>query len=232
MTEVRSATNKGKRFLEERRLVANNQQLSWVTAGIGGLGALLLGAGTYGRWLSHVPAESAMIELVLGVAGALYFAWQLSREGAAIRVGDAGVAIERGSEVTRLLWCDMEHIRVEKDLLVLSGAGPKISVLTTAHGLAASWILKEAAERLPSLIDIAPKFADSLPKTNDKDGAVDQVLALQTTGRRCAVTRKVIKYERDARLCPVCTQAYLKDQIPDLCVTCNHKLGDRNSIVP
>jgi hypothetical protein len=231
MADAHSDAKQGKRFLEERRLVASSQQLTPVTLGIGGLSALVLGMGAYGRWLSQPPAEWATAELALGLVGAIYFAWQLSREGVAIRVGDAGVAIERGSEVVRLLWCDMKRIAVEKDLLVMSGTGPALSISTTTHALAVSWILKEAAERLPSLIDVAPKFVDSLPKPGDKDGLVDHVLSLQTTGRRCAKTRKVIKYERDARLCSVCTQVYLKEEIPDICLTCKHSLGGR-AVVP
>jgi hypothetical protein len=231
MAEAQSDAHKGKRFLEERRLVAPNQRLTPVTLGVGALSAFGLGMGTYGRWLSQPPSEWATAELALGIVGAIFFAWQLSREGVAVRVGDAGVAIERGSEVVRLLWCDMKRIAVEKDQLVLSGTGPSLSIATTTHGRAVSWILKEAAERLPSLIDIAPKFADGLPKPDPKDGLIDQVLSLQTTGRRCAKTRKVIKYEREARLCPVCTQVYLKDEIPDVCLTCKHPLGSR-SVVP
>ncbi len=231
MAEDQSEASTGKRFLEERRLVASSQRLTAVTLGIGGVSALVLGAGTYGRWLSQPPSEMASVELAIGLVGSLYFAWQLSREEAAIRVGDAGVAIERGSEIVRLLWCDMERIAVENDNLVLSGTGPSLSVPIKTHALAASWILKEAAERMPSLIDIAPKFADALPKPDAKDGMVDHVLSLQTTGRRCAKTRKVIKYERDARLCSTCTQVYLKDETPHICVTCKQRLGG-TSVVP
>ena len=84
---------------------------------------------------------------------------------------------------------------------------------------------------MPSLIDVAPKFADGLPKPDAKDGLVDHVLSLQTTGRRCAKTRKIIKYEREARLCSMCTQVYLKEETPEICVTCKHTLGGK-SVVP
>jgi hypothetical protein len=171
------------------------------------------------------------VALVLGVGGALYFAWQLNREGPALRVGDAGVAIEHGSEVQRLLWCDMETISIENDDLVLRGTGPTLRVASARHPAAVSWILKEAAERLPKLIEVPPAFVDGLPKPDAKDGTVNHVASLQTTGRRCAKTRKVIKYERDARLCPVCTQVYLKGDVPDACLTCKQPLSGR-TVVP
>jgi hypothetical protein len=227
MAEARTEVNKGKQFLEERRLVAHGQQLNTVAFGVGGLSALILGTGTYARWLSPVPVEWATPALALGVAGSLYFAWQLTREGPAIRVGDAGVAIEKGSEVQRLLWCDLERIAVEENALVLSGTGPTLRIAVATHALAASWILKEAAERLPRLIDVPPKFADGLPKPDVKDGVINHVTSLQTTGRRCGKSRRVIKYERDARLCPVCAQVYLKDDVPEACVTCKRPLGGR-----
>jgi len=231
MAEARTEANKGKQFLEERRLVAHGQRLNAVALGVGGLSALMLGSGTYTRWLSSAPAEWGTAALAAGIAGALYFAWQLTREGPAIRVGDAGVAIEKGSEVERLLWCDMERIAVEENNLVLSGTGPTLRVAVATHALAVSWILKEAAERLPRLLDVAPKFADGLPKPDIKDGAINHVASLQTTGRHCGKSRKVIKYERDARLCPTCTQAYLKDDVPQTCVTCKQPLTGR-TVVP
>lgn len=231
MAEARTEANEGKQFLEERRLVAHGQQLNAVALGVGGLSALMLGSGTYARWLSPAPADWAIPALALGIAGSLYFAWQLTREGPAIRVGDAGVAIEKGSEVERLLWCDLERICIEDNALVLRGAGPILRVAVTTHPLAVSWILKEAAERLPNLIDIPPKFADGLPKPNAKDGAINHVASLQTTGRRCGKSRKVIKYERDARLCPSCAQVYLKDYVPEACVTCKQPLTGR-TVVP
>lgn len=231
MAEARTEANESKQFLEERRLVAHGQRLNAVPLGIGGLSALMLGSGTYARWLSPAPAEWATTALALGIAGSLYFAWQLTREGPAIRVGDAGVAIEKGSEMQRLLWCDMERIAVEENNLVLSGTGPTLRVAVATHALAVSWILKEAAERLPRLLDVPPKLADGLPKPDAKDGAINHVASLQTTGRRCGKSRKVIKYERDARLCPICAQAYIKDEVPGICVTCKQPLAGR-TVVP
>ncbi len=231
MAEAPSKSDKGKGFLEERRLVAHGQQANPVVLIVGGVSALLLGSGTYARWLSQPPAEWATMALVLGVAGAIYFAWQLSREGPAIRVGDAGVAIEQGSETQRLLWCDMERITLEDATLVLRGTGPTLSVATATHPLAASWILKEAAERMPKLIEVPPAFVDGLPKPDPKDGTVNHVPSLQTTGRRCAKSRKVIKYERDARLCPTCGQVYSKNEVPEACLTCKQPLEGR-TVVP
>lgn len=220
-----------KQFLEERRLVAQGRQLNGGVSGAGLVSGLVLGIGTYARWLGDPAPDWANIALGLGLAGAVYFAWQLSREGVAVRVGDAGVAVEQGNELQRLLWCEMESISVEKDQLQLRGSGPVLSIPVTAHATAVAWILKEAAERLPKLLDVPPKFVDTLPQPQTTDGAVNHVTSLQTTGRRCAKSRKVIKYERDARLCPMCTQVYLKDQIPEICVTCNHTLGPK-SVVP
>jgi len=231
MADANSEQKKSKRALQERRLVATGQRLKPLTVAIGFIGAVALGAGTYARWLTQNPDGPSGGLLVAGVVCAIYFAWQLSREGTAVRVGDAGVALERGSEIERLLWCDMERIRVKEDHLVLSGAGPTLSVAASAHASAISWILKEAAERLPKVIDVNPKFTDELPKPDPGDGTLGPILSLQTTGRRCAKSRKVIRYERDARLCAICTQVYLRDELPKSCATCGKPL-DGNTAVP
>ena len=231
MADAPSEAKKNKRFLQERRLIAAGQPLTPMTILVGFVGAAALGAGTYGRWLSQPAGGFATALLVIGVGCAAYFAWQLSREGLVVCVGDAGVAIERSGEFERLLWCDMERIRVDQDHLVLSGTGPTLSIAQTTHALALSWILKEAAERLPKLIDVAPGFVDRLPKPATTDGTLGPIMSLQTTGRRCAKSRKVIRYERDARLCIVCTQVYMRDDVPETCVTCGHALGN-NIAVP
>ena len=231
MADVSSEAKKSKRVLQERRLVATGQRMNPLTIAAGFVGAGALGAGTYSKWLNPNPDMPTGALLALGVAGAAYFAWQLSREGLAVRVGDAGVAIERGNEIERLLWCDLERIRVDDAHLVLSGTGPTLSVSTTSHPRAVSWILKEAAERVPKAIDVKPNFTDQLPKPEAADGIQGPILSLQTTGRRCAQSRKIIRYERDARLCCVCTQVYLKEELPKTCVTCGKPL-EGNVAVP
>ena len=222
---------KSKRFLQERRLVAAGQALQPSSLIAGFLGASALGAGIYGRWINQPAADYATALLVIGIACAAYFAWHLSREGAAVYVGDAGVAVEHKGEIERLLWCDMDRIRVDQDHLVLSGTGPTLSIAQATHALALSWILKEAAERLPRVIDVTPGFVDQLPKPANADGVLGPIMSLQTAGRRCAKSRKVIRYERDARLCTVCAQVYLRDDVPDTCVTCGKPL-EGNLAVP
>jgi hypothetical protein len=222
---------KSKRFLQERRLVAAGQSLPPAAFIAGFLGAGALGAGIYGRFINQPAVDYASALLVVGIVCAGYFAWQVSREGAAVYVGDAGVAVEHKGQLERLLWCDMDRIRVDQDHLVLSGTGPTLSIAQATHALALSWILKEAAERLPRVIDVAPGFVDKLPKPADADGTLGPIMSLQTTGRRCAKSRKVIRYERDARLCATCTQVYLRDDLPDTCATCGRPL-EGNTAVP
>ena len=141
MADAHLDSKKGKRFLQERRLIGAGQPIKPLPIVVGFLGAGALGVGTYGRWLSQPPSGSATPLLVVGVATAAYFAWQLSREAPVVCVGDAGVAVERGGELVRLLWCDMDRIRVDQDHLVLSGTGTTISVAEASQALAISWIL-------------------------------------------------------------------------------------------
>jgi hypothetical protein len=231
MADAPSEAKKGKRVLQERRLVATGQHMHPLTVAIGFAGAGALGAGTYARWLTQNAETPVTALLVAGLACAVYFAWQLSREGAVVRVGDAGVALDHGTEIERLLWCDIVRIHVDQDHLVLNGTGPSLSIAVATHARAISWILREAAERLPKLIDVTPSFADQLPRPESADGTLGPVASLQTTGRRCATSRKVIRYERDARLCTVCTQVYLRDEVPKTCVTCGRPL-EGNIAVP
>jgi hypothetical protein len=140
MAEAKSESKKSKQFLRERRLVALSQ-LNFATLAVGFVGAGAFGAGTYGRWIRQPPSDMATSLLIIGAVGAAYLAWQLIREDSAVRVGDAGVAIERDGQVERLLWCDMDRIWVQQDHLVLSGTGPTLSIAQTSQARAISWIL-------------------------------------------------------------------------------------------
>ena len=163
MADATSDAKKTKQVLQERRLAALGQALKPLPLGLGFLGAGALGAGTYGRWISQTPAGSASALLLVGAGCTAYFAWQLSREGAVVCVGDAGVAIERAGELQRLLWCDMNRIHVDQDHLVLTGTGPELSIAEASHALAMSWILKEAAERLRSSSTLLPALPTGCP---------------------------------------------------------------------
>jgi hypothetical protein len=68
---------------------------------------------------------------------------------------------------------------------------------------------------------------EGLPAPRDDDGELLSVEGAQVAGRTCAASGKTIAFERDARLCPQCTQVYLKDKVPKKCLTCGAELGER-----
>ena len=155
--------------------------------------------------------------------------WFGDVSGAPTRVGDAGVAIERGSEVVRLLWCDMDSIKIIGANLVIAGDGTKLELPVAAHKLAVAWVLKEAAQRVPDVLDIKRNAVDGLPEARDTDGERLVVKDLQIAGRRCAESDEMITLERDARVCESCGQVYHHHHVPQSCVTCEAGL-DKNAL--
>jgi hypothetical protein len=218
---------KVRRERNERRFAPEQTQTNKLAVIGGMIGALGLGAGVYAQWIQDPPLGFASW-LVAGGAVVLGGALWFGDSGAVpVRVGDAGLAIEKGSEVWRLAWCDIERIYSEKFELVVKGDELSFTLPLKAHSKAAAWVLSEAARRVPKVLDVHRKLADELPKPKDSDGSVVKIDSLQVAGRNCAASDRPIAFERDARLCPNCAQVYHKDAVPKKCVTCESELGDR-----
>src|SRR5215831_5470779 len=114
MSMVEKKKRKASKERIERRFVPEATHTSRLAAGLGMLGSLALGAGVYGQWVKETPLSYAAVLVTLGAAGLGGGLWLGSASTFPVRVGDAGVAIERGSEMNRILWCDMKEIRLEK----------------------------------------------------------------------------------------------------------------------
>ncbi len=210
---------------KERRFVPSSLESSKLAMGVGALGATVLGAGVYRQWIVDPPAEYGAY-LVAGGALVLGAAmWFGDVTATPVRVGDAGVAIERGTDLSRLAWCDVERISVEGAELVVTGDGVRLAIPMTPHKAAVAWILKEAAQRVPDVVDVKGSVVDGLPEPRESDGERIDVKDIQVAGRRCAATDQPITFEKDARLCPNCGQVYLQGSVPKKCVTCDEPLG-------
>lgn len=218
---------KEKRERKERRFSAESTYASRVSSIAGMAGALTLGAGVYANWireeaLAYGPYLVGAGALVLG--GAI---WKGGAEVGAVRVGDAGVALEHGGELSRILWCDMERIALENQNLLIKGKATSITFPVEAHPRATAWVVSEAGRRVPDVVALKRDQIKDLPEVKEFDGELVSIEELQVTGRDCRATGKPIAFERDARLCPNCGEVYLKDQVPKKCLTCQGELGTR-----
>jgi hypothetical protein len=214
-----------KRERKERRFAPEQTYASRLSIAAGMLGSLALGAGVYGQWVSDHPRAFAPYlfgagALVLG--GAMWFG---DSAALPLRVGDAGVALEKGSEILRVYWCDMERVFVENTALVVKGKEQTLRIPIAAHPAALSWLLSEGTKRVPEAMDVKRSALANLREPGPNDGELVVIEGLQIAGRHCAASGKPIAFERDARLCPQCGQVYLKDQLPKKCVTCQADLS-------
>jgi len=142
-----------------------------------------------------------------------------------VRLGDAGLALERGPELTRLAWCDLETVSVSGKQLLVKGKGASFSIPLAAQPQAVAWILAEGTRRVPEAMNVKKAELTGLPEPKDTDGELVPLEGVQVAGKTCAATGKPIAFERDARLCPNCAQVYLKDAVPKKCVSCERDLG-------
>lgn len=216
---------KAKRERKERRFTPEQTYSSGAAVAGGMLGALAAGAGVWSQWISETPHAYAPY-LFGGGALALGASLWFGDAGAVpVRVGDAGIALERGSELTRLLWCDLETVEVSGKQLVAKGKTTTFTIPIAAHPKAVAWILAEGTRRVPEAMNVKKSDLEGLPEPKDLDGEMVTLEGLQIAGKHCAATDKPIAFERDARLCPNCAQVYLKDSVPKKCVTCERDLG-------
>ena len=178
---------------------------------------------------ASVPAEALRMEalplymiafaaVVLGVT-----IWLGTSSEVPLRVGDPGIAMERG-EVRRMPWWGISQITWEAGNLALVIAGKDeagtnwtFKVPMKAHGEAVGWILKEALDRVPKVVDIKDDVLDQLPGAGAHAGMKVDLEALQVVGKKDALTGKLISYEPDARTCTRCERVYFKRSVPKKC---------------
>jgi F0F1-type ATP synthase assembly protein I len=227
MAELKKSKKK-KREHKERRYTGEQTYASKVHVLIGVVGGLGLGAGVYSQWISDQARTSAPY-LVIG-GGLLMIGTMLFGDigTTVVRVGDGGVALEKGRDLVRILWCDLKRVRAKDGKLVLEGDEETISVPIAGHPGAVARILAEGTRRVPEAMDVKRSALAGLPEPSEHDGGEILTLeTLQVAGRHCAASDRPIAFERDARLCPQCCQVYLRDEVPKKCVTCEAELGDR-----
>jgi hypothetical protein len=226
MVEGKKAKKK-RRERKERRFAAAGGQTSRVTLIAGSIGGLALGAGVYAQWMRAVPLAQAPFILAGGaftLGAALVFG---DAKVAALRIGDAGIAVEKGNELVRVPWCDIDRVYVEGSKLQIKSKLGVHAIPLNAQKVAVAWILSEGTRRVPDVMDVRRETLNDLPEPKDGDGELVPVEALQVAGRLCAKTGKAIAFERDARLCPRCAQVYHHSGVPKKCVTCKADLGER-----
>ncbi len=217
---------RGHSVRHERRFEAQpTTRTRWAVAGVW-LSGLVLGAGVSGQWGASMPVAFAPWLLVFGAVLLAIAAGSGSRDTIAVRVGDAGLALERtGHPLARLEWCEIRSITVKDGALVVTGL-TTLKFPMVPYTKAVAWVVREAKSRRPTIVEIAEPQLSSLPQANDADGTVLDVEMAQVTGKRCRASGKLITFERDARLCARCGEVYHRDDIPADCLTCEAPLSD------
>lgn len=201
---------------QERRFLPKPTTNPDVVKVFGGLGAAALGAGIWAQFGhaltgSELPPYAFAPALIAG--GSVAFAaavWMGTSGELALRVGAGGIALERGKELTRVPWYAVERVVWDPEQRRLSVVGKddlgretKLSISPGVHRAALGWIVKEARQRIPAVVDV-PDEAEGLPVAQPEDGELLVMEAVQVVGKRCAATDRIIAYEPDARVCPRC----------------------------
>jgi hypothetical protein len=196
----------------------------WIVYAVGGVGSTLMGAGAWAQFAPTQeggpgPLKFGPYVLAAGAALVGVAIWIGTSGEPALRVGDGGLAMVKGG-VKRIPWYAIERIEWRDEAVKVSGKddlGTSVSLVASLRSQpqAAAWIVKEARERIPSVVDV-PEDA-TLPAPLASAGAVMQLEPPQVVGRHCAASGKVIAYEPDARVCMRCERVYHKAQVPTTC---------------
>ena len=227
-----------KRERRERRFAASGGVDAGIVRLMFAVGAMLLGAGAFGQFvrpnLSPVDADGTALPALpplpyaygLLAAGALVTGvalWIGSSGGAAMRVGDGGVALEKG-EILRLAWYSIKELtwdRAARAVHLLGtdemGAPVDWTFAEKNYGDGVGYILKEARARIPQLVDVDTETADEVDSISADAGELLQLEPLQVVGKRCAQCDGVVAYEPEGRVCPQCERVYHKAHVPEHC---------------
>ena len=223
--EAHAKTQSGK--LVERRFLADATERSNYQALVGGLGAAALGAGAYATWMHDVPMTVAPYLFGAGTIALITSILMGSSDAMPLRVGDAGIAVERGGDQPeRIGWFEVQKVLLEgKERVVVEGANKRIVAPIGHHAQAAAWILKEALERIPKRVTVDADKRDEITKGANEHAEVVAIEPMQVTGRRCKASDAIISFERDARVCQTCGEVYDKKHVPEKCLTCEHAMS-------
>jgi hypothetical protein len=192
---------------------------------VGAIGAIAMGAGAWGQFgaLIHEggpePLKFAPYILAVGallVGGAI---WIGTSGEPALRVGDSGLAVEKGA-LRRMPWYEIERIEWRDETVRVTGKDDMgvalvIAARLKSHPQAAAWIVKEARERVPTVVDV-PEDA-TLPDPRASAGESLPLEPPQVVGKHCSASGKVIAFEPDARVCPRCERVFHKAHVPAAC---------------
>jgi hypothetical protein len=210
----------------ERRFEPTASIMAVVSTVAMSIGAVLVGAGTYAQWLRAGdlgPHPAAPFLLAGGAALLIAVALFGQRLAKPLRVGDAGVALEKDpGEIERLEWRDVTRILFSGGVLSLQGAGTTISVPVAVHRAAAARIFSEASRRIPARVEGVDGTSLGTPDSNAGDKTMLE--PPQVAGQHCKQSDKLIAFEKDGRLCGRCGEVYHKDSVPQRCLTCDAQL--------
>jgi hypothetical protein len=225
-----------KKARTERRFEPRPTANRWVVYACGVLGATAMGMGTWGQFgpaLSGSGADPFKYAPWILAAGAVLVGiaiWFGTSGEPALRVGDPGVAVEKG-ELRRIPWFSVERVDLEGSTVSVTGKDELgrdlvIRARIPSHPQAAAWILREARARVPGVVKV-PEDASGLTAAHDDAGDILAVEPVQVVGRHCAESGKVIAYEPDARICSRCERTYHKAHVPLTCACGSSLAGFR-----
>ncbi len=223
--KTKSARRDRPRARRERRFQPRASTNPSLVYAIGAIGAVAMGAGAWGQFgslLRDSSADPLKVAPYILAAGALLVGlaiWFGASGEPALRVGDGGLAVDKGG-VRRMPWFAVERVEWRDEAVRVTGkddSGEAMVVVARlgTHPQAATWIVKEARERVPKVVDV-PEDA-TLPQPRATDGDTVALEPPQVVGRHCVASGTVIAYEPDARLCPRCERAYHKAHVPEAC---------------
>jgi hypothetical protein len=219
--------SKSKRERRERRFFPLPTAKPAVVYAIGGLGALVLGAGAWAQWLrvAMTNAESSASYgtwvLAAGIVLVGISIWFGTSGEPTLRVGDGGVGIEKGG-LRRVPWHAMESVTYDGALAAVvvkgrddGGGEVMLRVRVASHPQAAAWIACEARKRVPAVVSFGDEIV--LPAPRETAGEQLPLDPVQVVGKRCAESKMIIAFEPDARVCARCERIYHRDHVPETC---------------
>jgi hypothetical protein len=222
-----------RRERKERRFFPTSGANPTLIRVVGGIGAMMLGAGAWGQFgiAAPEPIKSAQWLLAAG-AGIFGLAIWFSTSGdPAIRVGDGGLGVDRGGVLRRVPWHAVTSVTWDSNAnaVVVKGNDEAEKELVVNAKLksqrgAAARIVKEARRRIGDVVDLSDAALEAVGAAKDSEGELLDLEPVQVVGKRCAKSRKTIAYEPDARVCPRCERVYHKNFVPKKCA-CGEAIG-------
>ncbi len=197
---------------------------------LGVVGAFILGLSFYALWVIEPPTSWSSVGILISLISLGLCFYYSSVSETAVALGDAGVGVYDGQTRQSIAWYQLRTLCYSSGKLKLNPGDAKteLSFNLRANPGASAALFQAAQTKSWCALENEESLKMAIARLPQRLGQKRNVSDMQIAGRKCAVSKKAILVESDARFCPDCGQLFHRETLPEHCSECKAPLSERS----